>query len=76
VTFNTTAAEIAAEWAEDGTDARTLELEILRHMEHHVLKAVAAEREACAKIAEEYGERQVAHPDVGEWIAEKIRARP
>jgi hypothetical protein len=34
-----------------------------------------AEREVCARIAEEYAERQVAHPDCGDMIAESIRAR-
>lgn len=68
MTVATTAKEIAAEFSK--TRAGDLELPILRHMEHHVLRYVEAEREACAKIADSYDTGAVA-----EAIAEAIRAR-
>jgi len=52
MTISKTAEEIASDWV-DESKVHRLELEILRHMEHHVAKAVAAEREACAKIVED-----------------------
>lgn len=50
-TGSPTAAEIAAEFVAP-EDRRTLELAILRHMEHHMQRAALAEREACAKFVE------------------------
>ncbi len=76
VTVETTAAEIAARWVDESKRHR-LELDILRHMEHHI----RVEAEACAKIADErelwakqmhsqsYGAAMARH------IAEQIRAR-
>jgi hypothetical protein len=40
-----------------------------------VAGAVVAEREECAKIAEELRSREAGHLDVAEVIAAKIRAR-
>lgn len=54
MTHALTALEIA-QWADgERPPVPQLELEILRHMEHHKM----AEREACAKIAEKWGQRE------------------
>lgn len=72
-----TAAEIAMLYV--GTDKATdLELAILRHMEEHI----AAEREACAQLAEGFITKERAHSDrqlygheTGLAIARAIRMR-
>lgn len=48
-----TAKEIADEY---GAGDVALELEILRHMEHHMIRAAVGELEACAKIADAYND--------------------
>jgi hypothetical protein len=72
VTFNTTAAEIAAEWAEEGTDARNLELEILRHMEHHILRAANTAYENAARIVEGDPELGTKRFQIATYIRGKI----
>jgi hypothetical protein len=75
VTVDTKAAEIAAEFAGEGSDRSNLELAILRHMEHHI----ALEREACAQLAEQ--PLVVTKADaasgrtVNQLIADRIRKR-
>lgn len=44
------AKEIAEQYAVDG-EVLELEQAILRHMEHHMCRAVVGERNRCAKIA-------------------------
>lgn len=52
MTIADTAFEIANRFLDSGQKRNELELAILRHMEHHLVKAEIAEREGCAKIAE------------------------
>ena len=68
---------IASQFLDSGKSRNELELAILRHMEHHI----AAEREACAKIADEreewakrmYGSNYRA--SMAKYIAKEIRGR-
>lgn len=53
-----TAREIAEQFV-DGDAAADLERAILRHMEHHMMRA----REACALVAERWGQREDAMTD-------------
>lgn len=69
-----TAEQIAALYA-SSVERPGLELAILRHMEHHIAKAVAVEREACAKIAEMHENycRDYSRDVFARRIAEQIR---
>lgn len=73
-----TALEIATAYAKDGHTA-DLERMILRHMEHHIVAARAAEREACAKVAEEWwkaADGAAVDLDVDRFpVPERIRSR-
>lgn len=61
---------IAQRFVSEPTNVRDLELAILRHMEHHMLK----ERERCAQVAEQLnGWGAPPAPELANHIAKVIR---
>ena len=71
MTIAATADEIAKRFFGAGEERGDLELAILRHMEHHSLRAAVQEREACVQVVLLGHKEQWTHMQ----IVDEIRAR-